>query len=335
MNLPIFQDAMVLTNSQLATFRTCQRKEWFKSVAGVVPENQSTALRFGTNIHYGIEVRGKGRSIDDALAAVERIYLDMPSNVTEREWQIEREVVMTLLRGYFWFWERPEVPEHLRTIMFVACEEQFMLKIPRSKYRFAGKIDGIAILGDGRKAVVETKTSSEDISPDSDYVARLRIDNQISGYVVGARSLKYAVETVLYNIIKKPTIRPLSATPPEARKYTKEGKLYASQREVDETPAEFRDRLSADIEADPTKYYARYEIPRLDGDIREWWLELGQTAKQIAAARKDNHKVRNTAACLTYGRCPYLNVCHSGIDSDGSVPSGFRRVERIHEELNQ
>lgn len=335
MNLPIFPDAMILTNSQLATFRTCQRKDWFKSVAGVVPENQSTALRFGSNMHLGIEVRGKGGSIQDAVDAVEAAYVTMPGNVTEREWQIEREVVLALLRGYFWFWERPEVPAHLQTNEFVACEQQFMLKIPRSKYRFSGKIDAIARLGDGRLAVVETKTSSDDISPESDYVARLRIDNQISGYFVGALSMKHQIETVLYNIIKKPTIRPLSATPAESRKYTKEGKLYANQREVDETPSEYRDRLIADIEADPAKYYARYEIPRLESDIREWWLELSQTAKQIAAARKDDHKVRNTAACLTYGRCPYLNVCHSGIELDGNVPSGFRRVERIHEELNQ
>jgi hypothetical protein len=56
------------------------------------------------------------------------------------------------------------------------------------------------------------------------YVRRLLIDNQISGYMVAARK-NYDVQTVLYDIVKKPTIKPL-ATPVEKRSTPRMG-FYA------------------------------------------------------------------------------------------------------------
>lgn len=48
----------------------------------------------------------------------------------------------------------------------------------------------------------------EDIQPDSDLWRRLQIDSQISMYVLAARRLGYPVECVLYNVTRKPTIKP-------------------------------------------------------------------------------------------------------------------------------
>lgn len=334
MSLPQFPDAHRLTNSQIATFRTCQRKEYYSYRLGVRPEQQGRALRFGSMMHYGIEMVAKGHLPSEACQAVSDFYngIQWSGVGNPRDIEIEHMQVVALLNGYFNKWLGTD-PNHLQVIENIEVERQFELKIPYQKRVFAGKIDGIVKLANGQVAVRETKTASDDIAADGDYVRRLRIDNQISGYVIAAKSMGYEIDTVLYDIIKKPGIKPLSATPEESRKYTKEGKLYANQREEDESAADYYDRLYADIQANPDKYYARYNIPRLDSDLQEWRDGMMDTMKEIHQAYEHDRKARNTAACLAYGRCPYLDVCHSGIAPGESVPPGFNQRTRIHEEL--
>lgn len=335
--LPQFPDAHRLTNSQIGTYRTCQRREYYSYRLGVRPDGQSKALRFGTMIHHGIELACKGMSPDDAVKSVSDYYegIQWSGVGNPRDIEIEHMQVAALLNGYFWYWHTPQVDfrDYLSVRTNVATERQFELKVPYQSKVFAGKIDGIVELANAQKAIRETKTTSEDMAPDSDYVAKLRIDNQISGYVLAAKSMGFAIDTILYDIIKKPTIRPLSATPEESRKYTKEGKLYANQRETDESASDYYDRLWDDIVANPTKYYARYNIPRTDDDLAEWREEIIDTMKEMQESYKKDRKSRNTSACLAFGRCPYLDVCHSGIEIGGSVPPSFRQVQKIHEEL--
>ena len=332
-SLPQFPDARRLTNSQIGTFRTCQRREFYSYVLGVRPQYAGSALRFGTNIHYGIELRCHNYEPADAVLAAMRMYDVPPGNMRHDEALMEREIVGVMLTAYFWYWERPDsVPHALYVAENIAAEEQFELKIKGSRYVYAGKIDGVVKLGDGRTAIRETKTSSDDITPTSDYVRRLLIDNQISGYVVAARKHRQ-IDTVLYDIIKKPTMKPYKATPVEKRKYTKEGTLYANMRDRDETPEEFGVRLMADITENPADYYQRYEIPRLDHDLEAWEKEMRDTAKQIQVARKNGYMARNTNGCLDNYRCQYLDVCHSGIVVGGDVPPGFRQTTCAHEEL--
>lgn len=329
-----FPDAHRLTNSQIGTFRTCQRREYYSYRLGVRPDGQSRALRFGTMMHYGIELAAKGMSADDACRAVSDYYNGiMYSGVgNPRDIEIEHMQVVALLNGYFKYWGGPQM-DYISVSCNIATERQFELKVPYQKWVFSGKIDGIVELVNGQKAIRETKTTSEDMSPESDYVAKLRIDNQISGYVLAAKSIGFHIDTILYDIIKKPGIRPLSATPEESRKYTKEGKLYANQRETDESASDYYDRLWSYIDANPERYYARYNIPRTDDDLNEWREEIIDTMKEMQESYKKDRKSRNTSACLAFGRCPYLDVCHSGIEIGGSVPPSFRKVEKIHEEL--
>lgn len=67
---------------------------------------------------------------------------------------------------------------------------------------------------------IEHKTTSADIGPASAYWKRLIIDGQISVYKTGTRSLGYEPVGTLYDVVKKPMLRPLRATPAEERKYT-------------------------------------------------------------------------------------------------------------------
>jgi len=68
--------------------------------------------------------------------------------------------------------------------------------------------------------VVEHKTTGFEIKPGATYWMRLAIDAQIDQYDDGARSLGHEPRGILYDVIHKPQLRPLKATPTEERKYT-------------------------------------------------------------------------------------------------------------------
>lgn len=181
--------------------------------------------------------------------------------------------------------------------------------------------------------IVEHKTTSEDISPGADYWKRLRLDTQVSTYHVGARALGFMPDECLYDVVRKPQIRPLKATPEESRKYTKDGRLYAAQRAADETSEEFRIRLRENIAESPDKYYGRGHIPRLEEDERDAAYDAWQTAKNIREAELSSRWPRNPDACVRFGRtCDFFPVC----TRESSVMDGTRFVKKAdaHVELS-
>jgi PD-(D/E)XK nuclease superfamily len=184
--------------------------------------------------------------------------------------------------------------------------------------------------------VMEHKTSSEDIGPGSIYWRKLTLDSQVSNYLVGARALGHEPVGVIYDVLRKPALEPMMATPVEARKYTKPTKtepsrLYASQRESDEAPLDYRDRLLEDIAARPDHYYQRGVVVRLEEEEREAAHDTWQTAVAIRDARASGVWPRNVDSCQQYHRmCEYWPVC-----SGETTLDDFRYEHgRAHPELS-
>ena len=178
------------------------------------------------------------------------------------------------------------------------------------------------------RLVVEHKTTSSDITPGSTYWRKLTLDTQVSQYL-GATE---GVEGMLYDVIRKPGIKPFKATPEADRKYTKAGTLYAAQRERDETPEEYAVRLRADISEGPNKYYARGIIVRLPSErieaARDTWLVAGS----IRESMRLDAWPRNPGSCDAYGRtCDYWAVCAGETTIEDATR--FRTAETPHEEL--
>lgn len=196
----------LLTHSRQASFKTCRKQNWYAYEQGIRRVTDSRALRMGTAYHAGVEQLGKGLGLAAACEAARDAYYLMPENHDEYEWAIECETVVRLLCGYEWRWSNVEIKD-------VATEQSFELPLrnPQTNktsrlFNLAGKIDGIVELEDGRLAVKECKLLGDDISDDSDLWPRLRIDPQISQYVVAARRLGFKVDCVLYDVARKPTI---------------------------------------------------------------------------------------------------------------------------------
>lgn len=181
--------------------------------------------------------------------------------------------------------------------------------------------------------IVEHKTTSEDCEAGSPYWQRLRLDSQVSTYYRGARALGYDVRGCLYDVIRKPSLKPYKATPVESRKFKADGSLYANQRDRDETPDEYRTRLLEDIAAKPERYYVRGEVVRTADDEHAGAADAWMIAQSIREAERLGRFPRNVDACVRYGRtCDYFEVCTGTTSLDDRLR--FRVAERAHEELD-
>lgn len=318
----------VVTNSELKTFNRCRREHYFAYELGYRSLADAEALRFGTLFHVGLQAWWLTPSTDDRLAAA----IDAIGPHAQDEYDLVRAGV--LLQGYDARWAN----ENLEVL---AVEAEFRAPLlnpatgaPSRTFELGGKLDAIVRQRDtGHSYIVEHKTSSEDLSPGSQYWQRLTLDSQVSIYYAGARSLGHDPHGCLYDVISKPRHAPKRATPEELRKYTRDGRLYANQRATDETADEFRLRLLEEICDKPDQYYQRSIVVRLEEDERDAAYDAWQTSRAIREAQLSGRWPRNSDACMRYGRvCSYFGVCTRTASLED--PSRYVRVDNVHQELS-
>ncbi len=348
-----------ITNSQLVCASTCLRKHAISYLHGIRPATDATPLRFGKAWHDGLDRRAKGIAIEGNLLLVRSAYEFARTGYEDRDRMLayECETICVMLSLYDWRWSDMDA-----TKVVEASEEAFQVPIVNPEtgrssrtFVFAGKVDRRVVLSDGRKAVEENKTTSDDISPDSDYWKRLRVDTQIARYVLAARSLGHAVDTVLYDVTKKPTMRPgsvplidgdgikivLDAAGDRVR--TKDGKKFRESTDAaqgyvlqvrPEMPEEWAARLHLAVSENPDAYFARREIPRTDAELAEARRDLWDMAQILHGCDSENRWPRNSSACVGFGRCQYLDLCSvNWTPDDGTVPQGFVKITDTHQEL--
>ena len=326
---------MILTNSRVACFRACPRKHHYAYTLGRRPHQSTAALASGTALHAGCEVYWRARQDEVPPEARATLAADA---FEERIGELDQFAVArlgVLLQAYCAAWDTRAI----RRVLEVEKSFRLDLWSPNGHTRhplwsLGGKIDAIAELGDGRIAIVEHKSTSTDSSEGSSYRDRLAMDSQISTYISGASALGYEADVCLYDVLVKPSVRPFVATPTEKRRYTKAGKLYADQREADETVDEYKSRVLGAVTAQPERYLQVFEVSRPDRELREAHRDLWQCAKEITALEQGEYPRRNPDACHRYGACEYLGVCRgeARIDDDSLFRSTGPTPELSSEE---
>ena len=294
----------LLTTSRMACLLACPRKHYWRYEVYLQRDTDALALRFGSAWHDAMEARWQGECYDDALGM---------ALATDRE--LDEAMVATvagLLAGYYARWQSDPV-----TVVEPEREFRYALRGSRS-FDLAGKIDGLGHLHDGRLVLVEHKTTASDVGSGSDYWLRLRANPQVMQYVLGARAIGWDVDTVLYDVTRKPTIR--------VRK--------------DETPEEYGERLAADCAERPDFYFARREVPILEDDLAEHRVEqqvlarsiLGCRAEARTAARPEHGWPRNLSE-MSCKLCEYSSFCLQNIVPDPAMPPAGFKVGRRNPEL--
>lgn len=342
----------LITHSRQKSFKACRKQHHYAYELGLRRIDDAKALRMGSAFHDGVEQIGKDQPLETVCEAVRTHYERCPQFITPLEWAYERETVLRLVCAYQWRWQND-------SLSYVAVELPFALPLvnpatgkPARWCDRGGKIDAIVRLEDERQAVKETKLLSDDISQDSDLWRLMRIDEQISLYVTAARDLGYPVETVLYDVARKPTIKPgrvpvldelgakivLDAHGDRVKtergvwRQTGDKERGYVLQERPMTAEEWGEKLTADIGDRPEFYFQRHEIARLDQDLDAYRAELWDVQIQIRDAQKHNRHYRTVSknSCVW---CPYFALCTSGKELGATAPEGFEFVSDKHPEL--
>lgn len=345
----------VLTQSSIRAYRKCQRLYKYAYVDLYRPTTVSDALNYGTLWH---RIR-------------EDIWNNRPWSIADDVDHYLAARLRVMAFGYQAMW-MPWLSSV--EILAVESTFTLPLENPRTSresrtFELSGQLDGI-VRENGRLWNVEEKTTADDLEPDSPYWRRLRIDPQVSVYHdATARTYGEEPAGTIYIVSVKPGLQPYKATPEESRKYTlpktkackhckKEpnvihtedglscdgngtivtdpgGKLYASMRDLDETPSEFEARLMAKVRENPEKYFRKVEVARLARDIVESKQDIWQTAVAIRESRATDTWLRNPDSCVhPYGgTCDFFDVCTGGASLDDKVM--FRKATTDHEELKK
>lgn len=329
----------LLTASRLRSYRDCPRKHELEYGLGWRLVQQPDALSFGSLFHEGLEAWWMPADHTEQVEPVITARLNAALLAIRGRGRDELEQVKAeeLLRGYDARWHRIASSYEV-----VGVEESFEAALinpesgrPSRTWLLAGKVDGLLRDADGRLLLLEHKTTSERIDDRaSDYWLKLAMDAQITQYYIGAESLGHGpVDGCIYDVIRKPTIRPLLATPIEKQKRKADGSLYAKQRERDESPDEYRARLRSDIEARPEYYFQRELVARVEDDLTEYLADVWALGRAIREAeRQGQHSPRNPNACHRYGRCAFWDVCAYGLRPEDH-PEKYQQLADVHPEL--
>ena len=272
----------VLSHSRLNTFRTCPRKYAFEYVNSRVPIRKSAALELGSAWHKAMEVywrEGREPAIEWLITQAEALD------------EADTAKLVALLRHY-----NPPADQY----RVEAIEEKFegAIRVPgraRSlrNFRFGGWRDMVLVDKLDRRWLLERKTTSDEIVGFGPFWQRLNLDFQTSAYLLYGQ-----FEGVLYDVVRKPGLRPSKAD---------EVTVAVSGGTVIDA---YLERVSKEIASNPGAFYQFREIRKTPDDLAETTADLAQWAQNLQACHASGRFPRNTGACRgIFGTCQFIDVC--------------------------
>jgi hypothetical protein len=214
-----------------------------------------------------------------------------------------------MLVGYDAMWED-------ETVEVLSVEREFQFPLPADQeWLVGGKVDLIARVN-GRLLIIDHKTSSEDFGH---YRSKLQLNGQASHYMLAAEHLGLQPEAFMFDVLAKPTMRPLGVT---------------KTRKQPESPEDYRARCLAAMQDDPEKHFARFTVTRLEADRAAYLRSLQAVTTQIDTISAHRLEIPNPEACHSHHSvCPFHPVCTgTGSLDDTSL---YTRAETGHAELSR
>lgn len=256
-----------LSASSISSLKFCPFQYYLKYIKRIRRVEEPDHFRMGTNWHTIMEVmslkpgapctcafqgttsatdadclicEGSGLNPDDIMLAVMRViddaYSRMPPSMDPTDWAVERAKLMYAAAGYNWYYADKPLDTVLR-------EYEFNTPIPSrtgravSNLNVVGFIDKVVDLGNSL-AVIEHKTTSSKIDPDSKYWGHLSLDTQTTLYLFIMRmlqdkgdlpELKKPISGLYYDVFHKPGISPKKLTQGASKKFVEDG-MYCGQK---------------------------------------------------------------------------------------------------------
>lgn len=314
------------------SFRTCPRLFFWKHIVKLELAREEGARRFGSLFHAGLETwwktmdggdvpwRNKDAALVDAMGAIAenaRHIATDPWDVAKAEvlimayharyYELEFETVTTPI-------DQPDDQGGVEKWFNLDLLDENGHSVPN--WRLTGRKDAIKRFADGRVKPVEHKTTGQDIGVGADYWKDIAIDTQVSIYVDVTQRLGFKSDRLVYDVVRRPMLKSLLATPEDKRKFTKgkgckacggraggkdgvkQGKgcdackntgwseaptLYEKQRLEDESIADYRVRIADDIHGDPDSYMRMVDVTRTEDQIAEARADMVVTTAEITS----------------------------------------------------
>lgn len=344
----------LLTNSRLKCARTCARMHLFVYLLGYRPVEEKAELAFGTLMHKALEAWWLAVKAELPEAEwFERAAAALSAEKDTDPFDLARAQV--LMAGYHARWA---ADAHLYEVLGVEQKFEFALINPETGgrspvWRVGGKLDvRVRRKSDGVVGFIEHKTSGEDVSLGSAYWQVLMMDSQVSTYFDGASALGDEAEFCLYDVIGKPGQRPsqVPLTDEHGTKIVHDAKGERVRTQAGkwrqtgdteqgfvvqtrpETPAEYGLRCFEAVQENPTKYFSRGTVVRLESELAEARAEIWQQAAVLRENINADRHPRNTDSCRRGNTlCAYFGVCTKTSSLDDLRL--FTRTDFVHPEL--
>jgi len=225
-------DQIVVRSSSVSAFKACPTRFKLQYLDGLVSDKETEATRMGTNWHALQEVYRiaesveLGTGLDKACEHLDERYSEKPIHVEDADWEREKTVLVYSFIGYLWYWQNDVVETLATEYGFTLPLHHPLTGLPLRTEEVVrnGTIDKI-IRRNGLISVADYKSTSRSIDADSQFWGHLRLDTQISMYIMALQELKAEGELAqfgvrsdevvvgaFYDVWHKPTIRPKMLT---------------------------------------------------------------------------------------------------------------------------
>lgn len=269
-------DEFVLDNSRRSTFAKCPYRYWLTYEKGILPSRGSSAIRYGSVFHSGMEgfyshIKEFGWTADGkALQRAVQYTSAAWEKISEEQSFIEDyrtlDAAVTSIVHYINHFAADE-----QMLKVLNTERAFKILVTPGIY-FSGKLD-LEMLLSGQKWINEFKTTGRNIS----FVANQQHrDSQFNGYTWAMQKLDTSMPEgilVTYHMLI-------------AYKSKKTGLYGDAKMEFERLPQFFTEQ-----------------------DHTDWRDEFLWTADQIVDSKEKNNFPRRYDSCHLYGSCPYLFLC--------------------------
>lgn len=286
---------MKLSASSIRLFLKCPRCWYLKYQVGIRPLVEDDERRTGTAYHRMHELRGKGMAPTDAVGIV------LGENAPAGHDTALRKAAALFL-GHCAVYPEP---------LDASAEYELDFEIPLGRHTAIGRIDRLVLDStDNGASVLDYKTTAQSLEATSQYWDTLRFDWQTRLYALAAAQLKGRCAKVVYDVARKPGIRP---------------RMTDRKTKALETPVEYMQRLMNTLAEDPDNYYVRREVPVLESDLRETQREFAAIGDAIQHCIDTGGWYRNSLVESYGGHGDLAPVCLSDSPDGGSLPLGFQR----------
>ena len=273
---------MNLSKSRVESFLTCPRKYDLTYNQGITPISEAPQLVRGRLWHEALEAYWNADS-DDESDAMSGAFANKGLDGAEIA------VYGSHALAYCKRWEESDFP----ACEVISVEEEIRFDLGGHKVKSI--LDAVIETDEG-VWIVESKTTSGDISRSSPYWGRLPLDVQIGLYLYAARSAGYSPAGVIYDVAK---FLPL--------KLGKDGRTDI----LGETVKAFCERALKACLKQKEKLFVRAVIEAEDIDTEKACSNAIGVAKLIEAGSYP----QNSRACwFRNGSCEFVNICYKSED---------------------